>query len=456
MYHRMCKQMLRRQILVLALLCLAVPTVPAMAVAADAQHISNNNRNVVGNLPVNVKELKKRPQNFEYFQLDNSPLGNRCPLLMVHGVRGEFWPDCFRWQKLCNYLNQNDEFRQQFKIYFARYDSYAPLPQLVRQFRSSVADFSDAVSGKPISIIALSMGGNVVAESLADKSTDTRVSRVLTMGTPFHGSPLFTANWMQYSMLKSHIMPPTQLDTCLPYQIFFSKHNNLLANLNWDNSDKLLPTVNHFRLWFEPIGTHDISAEATANKTVFRLNENDHIDKSKFIVYGGFLDDYQGSGLGHSLSWFVKTILPEHTGNEHAVLRSLNRQMRYIVTAKTRDGERIGKHGLSTSYQLNDGITPLSSSLFLPNALNAGMIVASDRDLKNLRGRTDVHRARVFRNADHLTFINAYRPAGAATDMRDELEPEHQAQPIFAWIMSDILQDKRVDELAAEQQRKTP
>jgi hypothetical protein len=393
-------------------------------------------------LPPNVKQIKKKPVIVEMYQFDEAPLGSRQPLLLVHGLRGELWKDCFRWQQLCTYLTQDNEFNKRYKIYLARYDSYLPLGQLREQFQQAFLKFAADTGDRPVSIICLSLGGNVVADAMSDPKIDAHVDHVLTMGTPFHGSPLFSSSWMEYTILKTHISPVAQIDVCLPYQIYFGKHRNLLDDLNWDNSDKMLPTIERYRLWYNPLRARAISPGVNGNHSVFKWNEA-QVDKKKFTVYAGYLETPVADGgavskrFKNPMSWFVGTIIPMHAGKEHPVLRSLNRQMTAAITA---GGTRQG----NGAYALNDGITPLASSLFLSNPKMDDGIV-KQVNLAKLAEHVDVRRARVFKNIDHLTFIDDYHPKGAARDLVDELSDSNTSKPIFAWVLHDLLSPSKLD-----------
>jgi hypothetical protein len=451
MYHRIAIQTLRKRALSLLVAAAAAQSISTLC--AEAHEMPGANGSSVGHFPlaVNVKDFKNRPQSTDLYEYDDSPLGNRQPLLFVHGLRGEFWSDCFRWQKLCQFLNGHREFTTRYKIYFARYDSYLPLPQLTPRLQVAIRRLSDAAQQRPIAVIALSMGGNIVVDAMTDAATDTCIDRVVALGTPFHGSPLFSSGWMQYSMMKSHITPFTQLDTCLPYEIYFGKHENLTSDLHWDNSDYMLPSVDKYRIWFRPKRVLSLDPQRTANHVVLKLNDR-KLNKGKFTVYGGYLNTtvtVEGkqsllSSLVYSPLWFSRTVVPEHFGKEHAVLRSLNRQMAHAVPAAGADGH----NGLA--YGLNDGITPLSSSLFLPSDKMNKVSIRTQEEVSKLKGLVDVHRARVFANIDHLTFIDEYRPPGSAYEVRDELAADKQSKPMFKWILDDLLFDGKADELATD------
>ncbi|HEY9790065.1 MAG TPA: hypothetical protein V6D22_06695 [Candidatus Obscuribacterales bacterium] len=444
----------------MSVLLAVAATLSASTISLEAQEIRGGERSATAYFPLatNVKDFKTRPSNVDIYTFDDHPLGNRQPLLMVHGMRGEFWSDCFRWQKLCRFLSRNSDFSARYKIFFARYDSYAPLPKLTLQLQSAIAHLSDAAQQRPISIIALSMGGNIVVDAMTDAATDARINRVVTLGTPFHGSPLFTSGWMQYSMMKWHMTPLTQLDSCLPYEIYFGKHENLLTDLHWDNSDSMLPSVNKYRMWFHPTRVLSLDPQTTANQAVLKINDS-KLNRSKFTVYGGYLNNEialegkQGllSSLLESPVWFSRTVVPEHLGNEHAVLRYLNREMAHAIVADAADQQT------GAAYGLNDGITPLSSSLFLPAGSMNKVSIRTQDEVSKLKGLVDVHRARVFANIDHLTFIDEYRPGGAGSELRDELSADAKSKPMFKWILDDLLFDGKPDELATGSiQRQTP
>jgi len=109
------------------------------------------------------------------------------------------------------------------------------------------------------------------------------------------------------------------------------------------------------------------------------------------------------------------------------------------------------KTGSAFVYQLNDGITPVSSAVFLPSEACANAALVRETDLPKLKAATDVHLARVFRNIDHLTFIDGYRPLNASSAIRDEMDPSAGKKQIFDWMLSDLLQfDQANNKIAHE------
>lgn len=442
MYHRTPFQTLLLTVLLSALqassACLAASE-SVKAPLAGALSISGEPN---WSLPPTVKQFKKRPTGIEIYQFDREPVGNRAPLIMVHGLLGEYW-ECFRWRKMIRYLKKDPRFAQRYKVVLLRYDSHRPLKQIVPGFTHAAEEVSTAFGRQPLTVVALSMGGNILQEAMTDPIFDKKIKQVITMGTPFHGSPLFSSNWMEYSMLKNYHSPLSRIDTAIPYRLYFNRHKNLLSDLHWDNADRFIPDVGNFHYFFPVSSKGTVSPTASENDVVLQLNSPGLVDKSKFTVYGGYLlTDYAKENGPNSLATILKfpykftfTVLPEHLGREHPVLRALNQ---HIARAIVNDPAASDTSRVKYAYALNDGITPVVSSLFLPNASLVGFAI-SERNVESIAKVIDVKRARLFRNIDHLTFIDDYHPHGGSSQLKDELAPGEGMHQIFEWIKGDLL-----------------
>ena len=109
------------------------------------------------------RQLKKEPTSVEIYEFDESPRGNRSPFLMVHGLRGEHYP-YFRWQKVANHLSSDKKFNANFKIYLARYPTSKRMEESVPMFRKAVERLYSACNKRQVTVMALSIGGNLVYE----------------------------------------------------------------------------------------------------------------------------------------------------------------------------------------------------------------------------------------------------------------------------------------------------
>lgn len=408
-----------------------------------------------GNFPLvpPKKQLKRKPTRVSIYQYDEEPIGDKQPFLFVHGLRGEYHPG-FRWGQVVKKFRENAEFKNKYKIYYVRYDTTAPLSVTVPQFRDAINELYRATANRPITSMALSMGGNVVYESMLDKQTDSQIRLLLALGTPFHGSPLFSMDWLQYGVYKNFALPWTRVDHSLSYRLYFKRNPTLMNDLRWDNSDNAIPDVGRYKslLPFGPKG--DLTVARCANDRLLALNKQP-FDKKKLIAYSGYLlNEYMLPGVYRYLDialmapYTMLTVkVPSHLAREHPVLRMLNKEISTVVPAKN-----VAKKADSNFiYSLNDGITPVSSALFVPMKLAASVPLTKEEDLPRVKDVLDVRVARVFRNIDHLTFIDGFRPLNASSGLRDELAPHAGTKDIFEWMVTDILKADEADSKIARE-----
>jgi hypothetical protein len=399
-------------------------------------------------LPPQGKMLQQKPTAGETYQVDNTPLGDRKPLLLVHGGAGEGKPLC-RWGRVIDRFSQDPDFNKTYKIFLYRYNTSVSLRETVPQFQAALLALHEQVGRKPLTILTLSMGGNLCQGALVDPAVDRAVELVLAMGTPFHGSPLFSADWFQYSLDKTRLMPWARPVHSVDLKLYFSMHKNYLEDLKWDNLDGLIPEVGRFkaRLPIAPRGV--LTPDRDANPELARINTEGGLDKSKFIVYGGYLiNPYLLTPGKRKLEKtilapyrFVTVRLATQVGREHAALKLLNQEMgRLDVNPNAPVYGPPNPH----AFGLNDGITPLSSAIFLPPDVMKGYPVLQEGDLARLRHASDVRLARVFRNIDHVTFLDGRPPHRGSPELRDELHPEHGQRQIIDWMLSDLMNNREV------------
>jgi hypothetical protein len=441
----------------------------AMAQELDKNLLTTASTPLAGNLnfvqsdfpkPPKGRILKKKPDKVSIYEWDRAPLGSRAPFLFVHGLRGEYRPN-FRWDRVVKRFVNNSEFSSQYKVYLLRYDSTAREDKIVPQFRQAIATLSRTANQRPITILALSIGGNLTYEGMLDKDTDQRIRLAMTLGTPFHGSPLFNEDWIQYSVYKNFAMPWTRVDHSLAFRMYFHHNPNLLEDFNWDNTDNFIPDVGRFTSWL-PLGPHgELNAKDPQNSRLVALNSDKSFDKKKLITYSCYLvNPYMESEPRRVIQslvlapYILLTMkLQAHLAREHSVLKLLNSEISSVVSSK----EAITKAGTRFPYQLNDGIAPVASALFLPDNVLQTKAIEKESDLPTIREATDVRIARVFRNADHLTFIDGFRPLHTKSLMHDELNPESGARSIFDWMLTDFLQTREpAGDLAASKPTTKP
>ncbi len=425
-----------------------------LATPADVERQSNVLYGSVSdrfaNVPAGTRQ-RKRPTDVKIYEFDQKPLAERRPFLLVHGLRGEYYP-YFRWQKVAEKLVKNEEFNTRYKIYLIRYSSLDRFDVVLPKFKDALTSLYSATKQRPLSMMALSMGGNIAYEALTDPAIDAKVALLFTMGTPFHGSPLFCKDWMNYTVYKRLAWPWTRIDHNLAYHLYFTKNSMLRQDLAWDNFDEAIPEAGPFKskLPFGPKGI--LTVGDTINLRLSKVNSAP-VDRKKLITYGGYIaSPYLVPGFKRYIettasypAFLLNNSFPAHFGREHPVLEFINRDMTNMQVSK-----KIAKQaGSPFVYGLNDGITPVTSAIFLPPGVERAQFLARETDFEKVRDKTDVGLARVFRNVDHLTFIDGVRPMNPIinkvnTQFRDELNPADGQKDIFDWMIKDILNSDKI------------
>ncbi len=426
----------------------------ATASGAQAEVIQEPERVLSSDkMPMSKKILRVRPNVVKIYEYDNTPLGDREPLLFVHGLRGELYPH-FRWPKVLHEMKNKKDLHARYKIYLARYSTQDRIDSTVHEYRKAIARLYEVTGNRPVTVVALSMGGNLAYQGMVDKETDSKIRALLTMGTMYHGSPLFTIDWMQYSLYKRLCWPLTRLDHSLAYRLYFNKNKNLVSDFSWDDTDNTMPNVGRFRskLLFGPKG--QLTLVQDVNNRLARLNA-EPTSKKKIIAYSGYLiNPYMHPSAERIIEntfmypvTFVTQKFPAHLAREHPVLGFMNRDIANIATS--RDSAKAA--GTPFIFGLNDGITPVTSAICLPEEAMKSALIAKEVDIPKLKNMVDVGTARVFRNIDHLTFIDGYRPVTASSLIKDELNPDDGTRTMWDWLLYDLLHSEQVNgQLAKE------
>jgi hypothetical protein len=404
--------------------------------------------------------IKYTPQAVQIYQYDASPIDGREPLLLVHGLEDEYVRG-LHWGKVCRYLNSNPQFKQRYKIFLARYNSLAPEKETETAFKPALRELADS-QHKKLFVVALSISGDIVRNAMDDPDVDNSIRKVVALGSPFHGTPLFNRDWMFYSSFKRHKFPLVKLDRYLAYSIYFRHHQNLLKDYYWDNYDMEVPDIGPYKFRVPLLVKGCVVPPV---KKPDGINCDGHGEK--FVVYAGYYQNQYIEKMNRSLMFsilhapcsFFYTTLPAHLGDEHAALRLLNYEIAFV------DQRQKKEH---SSYFYNDGVAPVSSSLSLASAevraadSDASHTLKSEAEVKienvafdpskedkssaqkdpppqKLAFKSTAGKARLFANIDHVTFLDGYRPIASPKNLTDQLSPNEKPRPIFGWLLSDML-----------------
>jgi len=401
-------------------LSLVVSISASSGLACFAFDSVNTNQNQIELLPKN--KIKSVPKKVEIYQYDETPIGDRKPLLLVHGLLGEYHP-MFRWKELSEYLSEKPDFQKRYKIYSTRFNTKLSLKEITEEFRTSLRDH---FAKGEVTIVAISLAGTVVRNSMKDPSVNKLVSKVITLGSFFRGSPLFCADWMRQTIKQRYPSPLSKIDHLLGYRLYFARHKNLQRDYAWDNSDGQMPPQKKSHK--EKIETPTVSVTDQEQTAI------DH----KFFVYAGYLHNKYAPrehGVIRQILTtpfsFFKTTLPTHLDREHPALRFLNDLIAKSVPKSVPE---------DIIYPLNDGISPISSSMLLTNEFAARPDINKMNDLTLIKANTNAGKARLFDNIDHLTYIERNRPIGSSDKVTDKLSTNEEPRKIFDWILKDLME----------------
>lgn len=195
-------------------------------------------------------------------EVDASPVGTRLPLLLVHGLGGSNEG----WESFLRAYERHPAWRGAFKPYTFRYstdaeevqaDPAAPrsIPAVAAALRDAMQEFYDrpatpphfGFGGKRVLVLAHSMGG-LVARSMMQEHAfvdgqrgGDKVLRLVTLGTPHHGSPLMDAG------LTLGLNTIGELS---------DTYSGFLAQLTWTNYDGLDMFLGRCNPWLAQLNNY--------------------------------------------------------------------------------------------------------------------------------------------------------------------------------------------------------
>ncbi len=389
------------------------------------------------------KFYKSKANLGQVYQWDNTPIGLRTPLLLIHGGSGEV-KYAFRWDRFIKHTDRT--FNQHYKIYLYRYDSKARIRDLSPRLEQSIRRLYRREGNRTIAVMCLSMGGNLIQASLTDPIVASLVDVVLAMGSPFHGSPLFSPDWFQYSLNATPLCPPARSFNAIGYKLYFKEHLNYQQDLKWDNMDSLIPDIGKFKA-LVPLGPKgDLRVTTEANQSLKAINVDNLNVKDKFITYAGYIpNSYLKPApirkIEDIITWpyhIIMVRVPILFGDTNSVLKFLNSEMANVKVNKKASHIK----GVRQSYALNDGITPVSSAIYISNDGLRKNIITDEKSLMNVYPYIDVRVARVFKNVGHVSFLEG-RPLRGNYFILDTLHKNDGRHSLFKWMQLDLLHNAK-------------
>jgi hypothetical protein len=354
----------------------------------------------------------------------------KIPIVLVHGNRSEDEPQA-RWDTFIIQTSSLD----QFDFWIWKHDTSKAIG--FNGNTGNAIELADCLNnfifphyrkGTKAVLVAHSRGG-LVCRSFMNYDNDNngtldgeRISGLITLGTPHHGSPAAVPDWAAFSFREDNIGPET-FDWFYGPGKSFSTDRLGDINLAWDNEDGIIQS-GYFSLEYDTDisvnGEMDLSIRDTNrpvkieynDDTIFfkdswdppdyksiygtlaELNDRDKYYK-KIIVYGAYDNNLRNNPISIPGALFQL----EHDKLEVATVL-LNR---FDVNGVTREG---------INFYANDGLVPLQSALLLKisdgqhfSTKSQGS-VSLDDELINSHRQVRKHRIYTGNIKDHLDLLD--------------------------------------------------
>ncbi|MFQ6090001.1 MAG: esterase/lipase family protein [Candidatus Bipolaricaulia bacterium] len=227
---------------------------------------------------------------------DSQPLGDRIPLILIHGWIGECSGGKQGWENVIARIKRGGGFAL-FKVYRFIYPSrWLSLEQAGRALEEAIAAKPE-LHARRLLLIGHSRGGLVARTWMEFDGGGERTIRLITLATPHHGSPLASLLAIFDGGLKGRVkddlkrifnlgrhsdllLSGAKLLASLGYQLFFGIDDRSLLDMRWDNYDGLVQE--DYAQYSERV------REALDNLFLQRLNAVTRFDR-KIIAYYGYL-----------------------------------------------------------------------------------------------------------------------------------------------------------------------
>lgn len=398
---------------------------------------------------------------------------NAQTLVMVHGIGGTEGGKFYNWDRFLDYSLSQNEFKDRFNIVLFAYDSGRPVDDISRDLTMMLEELVTKNNGQSIRVLAYSEGGLLVRNALESPVVNDGVEKVITIATPFQGSPLANADWVSEAAQEEPLYSPVRLSHRFAYWLARKKHPSFEKDFSWKADEvKPLSAVLHANDQIEENVDRAVGMVAVAHD-----DEYDLAGKKNFIVYGSYfgqqtdpkqvlpkllgvekplpkerfspknlfrkniLFTYINKTMGRlNPKKLVKYVKNKTVGDDVMAVASSNKSEADTV-ADTVPGtvERV-EMNVGTIMAFNDGISPINSSLWLDRYDDQFQAAMSEeeKNWKALQALSGTGQARLFQAMDHRNWMDGFNRTGEEA-MVDLLNPNDQPKNVFDWILHDLM-----------------
>ena len=379
------------------------------------------------------------------YQFDETPLAGRQPLIVVPGRsqegQGNPW-----WKKLARAIKKQPAIQKQYKFYLFLYDSTEPLSVLSPEFGQELDYFTKHLpeDSPKLVIFSYSLGGLVARDTLIENpELLAKVQTIFGMAVPYHGSLLFDKSW--FDKFFQNPSPLRNLSDKMAYQAFMFGRDNLVQDMGWRNFDGSIPNIKVTKFWHKPAKEGSTPTESPIYLPLPKYRSADARVlefKKRLVIYTSYIENAYtktrkkrkpllastSDGLIHVPANLLGTVLPVYGYTVHGAMTYMNWQIANIPTYTP----KASWAGLQHLYRFNDGVIPLSSTLYLPERSTP-----YNEPLGGFSANYDGCFARVFYDVDHVDLAHYRWPEGHLVTS-DIFHAEAGERKPMAWLFYDL------------------
>lgn len=440
---------------------------------------------------------------------DDSKLGNRTPLILVHGI-GASASTRFNWERFLSYAQKQKPLMERYKIYLYHYDSTRSVPAISQNLQQTLKTFISEQDERSIKILAYSEGGLLTRNAMQDPYIDAHTDEVITLATPFHGSPLANPEWIRQQVKTESPFSLVRIGQRIAYSITGKLYPTFKEDFHWDNFDGALPPE-QFKNTQSPDYALARKKKFVTYGSYFGLDVNPslvpealdvkaQLPKERLIFANMFRRNFLFSLVRNNIGKLPLAIRPSGKPTETAVSPAQSQEVATQAiqeaidepdsTIKTagvmlalatqenvnqdqpdgpvalelekpanteetlsktnalmavNDVKKLATQPASVTpvsmMMFNDGISPISSTLWLGRYMSQGTngaAVSVEKlwaTLKKLKGNDNT---RLFAGVDHRNWMDGTTRTGDSK-IQDLLNPDEPPRTIFAWLVYDLL-----------------
>ena len=182
--------------------------------------------------PFNIQsQLYQVNSNSDFVEVTSSSqinLNGKIPIILIHGWQTATDFLCIKdphitvWKNLIEYfyLDINSDLRVPYALFSYRYDSDDSIDDNAIALKDKIDNIFGGISN--IVLIGKSMGGLLAHTYIQKHNGGSKVSKVITLGTPYHGSPLVQVSRGVVKLVEGVIQ--VQGGISLPIESLLSQH----------------------------------------------------------------------------------------------------------------------------------------------------------------------------------------------------------------------------------------